>query len=133
MIGLLIVAAAVAGWWTWRTRRAQAARFGDVAALVAALVGLRFLIRGEMVEAAVALGGAGWWLWRRRTPRPDPDVMSREQASRLLDVPIDASPETIRAAHRRLVSRVHPDAGGSAPLAAQVNAARDALLGHPHS
>ena len=36
--------------------------------------------------------------------------------------------EEIRDAHRRLIAKVHPDAGGSAELAHRVNAARDALL-----
>ncbi len=52
----------------------------------------------------------------------------RDATPCLLDVPYDASPEMIRAAHRRLIARVHPDAGGSADLSARVNAARDTLL-----
>jgi DnaJ family protein C protein 19 len=39
-----------------------------------------------------------------------------------------ATIEDIRAAHRRLITKVHPDAGGSAGLATRVNAARDALI-----
>jgi curved DNA-binding protein CbpA len=34
----------------------------------------------------------------------------------------------IHAAYRRLMQRAHPDRGGSAGLAAQLNAARDRLL-----
>ncbi|HEY0327355.1 MAG TPA: molecular chaperone DnaJ, partial [Allosphingosinicella sp.] len=30
--------------------------------------------------------------------------------------------------HRRLIARVHPDAGGSEELARRINAARDALI-----
>jgi curved DNA-binding protein CbpA len=41
----------------------------------------------------------------------------------------DASREAIKAAHRRLMQRVHPDHGGSDELAAQVNKAKDLLLG----
>ena len=39
-----------------------------------------------------------------------------------------ATLQEIRDAHRRLIARVHPDAGGSAELAHRVNAARDTLL-----
>jgi DnaJ homolog subfamily C member 19 len=54
--------------------------------------------------------------------------MSRNDAARLLEVAPDADAETILAAHRRLIAKVHPDAGGSAELAARVNQARDTLL-----
>jgi DnaJ homolog subfamily C member 19 len=54
--------------------------------------------------------------------------MSRYDAARLLEVEPDADVETILAAHRRLIAKVHPDAGGSAELAARVNQARDILL-----
>ena len=40
----------------------------------------------------------------------------------------DADLAEIRAAHRRLIARVHPDAGGSEELASRINAARDALI-----
>ncbi len=46
----------------------------------------------------------------------------------LLGVGPNADADTIRAAHRRLIARVHPDAGGSAELARRTNAARDLLL-----
>lgn len=54
--------------------------------------------------------------------------MSVSDAAKLLDVAPNADPETILAAHRRLIGKVHPDAGGSAELAARVNQARDTLL-----
>jgi DnaJ homolog subfamily C member 19 len=54
--------------------------------------------------------------------------MSANEAAKLLDVAPGADPEAILAAHRRLIAKVHPDAGGSAELAARVNQARDTLL-----
>ncbi len=55
-------------------------------------------------------------------------AMPVSEARALLGVPETASLGDIREAHRRLISKVHPDAGGSAELATRVNAARDALV-----
>jgi DnaJ homolog subfamily C member 19 len=54
--------------------------------------------------------------------------MSLGDAAKLLDVSPGADAETVLAAHRRLIAKVHPDAGGTADLAARVNQARDTLL-----
>lgn len=54
--------------------------------------------------------------------------MSAEEARRILGVTTDASREEIQAAYTRLMRAVHPDKGGTAGLAAQLNAARDRLL-----
>ena len=75
--------------------------------------------------------GLAIWLWlkgKMRPPRPTLPTMNIAEALRLLDLPAEATPQEIRAAHRRLIARVHPDAGGSAELAGKINAARDLLL-----
>jgi hypothetical protein len=56
-------------------------------------------------------------------------AMSREQALEILGLEAGASADDIRAAHRRLMQQMHPDKGGSDYLAAQINRARDVLLG----
>lgn len=73
--------------------------------------------------------GAGW----RSAERPHPGAakveMSRQEALAVLGLAEGATAEDVRAAHRRLIQRVHPDVGGSADLAARINRAKDILLG----
>jgi hypothetical protein len=59
----------------------------------------------------------------------EPAAMSKEDALRILGLEAGASEAEIKAAYHRLISSLHPDRGGSDYLAAQVNRARDVLLG----
>jgi curved DNA-binding protein CbpA len=54
--------------------------------------------------------------------------MGLAEAASMLGVAESADAQTIEAAYRRLMFRVHPDQGGAAGLAAQLNAARAAML-----
>lgn len=55
--------------------------------------------------------------------------MTVERARSILGVDAGADRETVIAAHRRMVQRLHPDRGGSAYLTAQLNEAKEVLLG----
>lgn len=72
----------------------------------------------EQAERASAHGAAG-----------EPAAMSKEDALRILGLEAGASEAEVKAAYHRLISGLHPDRGGSDYLAAQVNRARDVLLG----
>lgn len=69
------------------------------------------------------------WLLLRKPAAKRRVLRNEAEARAVLGVSDDADADAIRAAHRRLVTSVHPDRGGSADLTRRVNAARDRLLG----
>ena len=56
-------------------------------------------------------------------------TMSTEEAMEVLGLKPGFSKEDVKQAHRRMMQKVHPDRGGSDYLAAQINQAKDILLG----
>jgi hypothetical protein len=73
--------------------------------------------------------GADWRDQTRPPPAGTSSSIGRAEALAVLGLAEGATAEEIRAAHRRLIQRVHPDVGGSADLAARINRAKDILLG----
>jgi len=93
---------------------------------------------GKLI-AALIVAWLGWWIWKgpekkraRRTAGPQPIAPDARQALAVLGLDEHADEAEIRAAHRRLVTAVHPDHGGSAELTRSINAARDTLLRPRH-
>jgi len=84
----------------------------------------------------IALGCIVWrmlkgrWPWHPKLPVQGKVVPSFEaaQARALLGVDAGASRREIVEAHRRRLTAVHPDRGGSSEQVHEVNAARDGLL-----
>jgi len=89
--------------------------------ITAALGFLGVALRGGKSGGPGAGGGADQG--DRRSTK-----MSRKEAAEILGVPIDADEATVRAAYRKIMKQVHPDAGGNDALAARVQDARDVLL-----
>ena len=65
---------------------------------------------------------------RQRPPDAAAGKMTEAQALEILELKAGATEKEIRAAHNRLMQRVHPDVGGSNYFAKQLNVARDFLL-----
>lgn len=91
-------------------------------------------VRGSW-GATIVLFVVGLWLAassRKTGPTvaaPAPATrMGDGEARRILGVGPNATQAEIKAAYTRLMHAVHPDKGGTAGLAAQLNAARDRLL-----
>ena len=125
-MGVFFLAAAGGLLWAWATGRLKGFTYEDGIAAGLFLLGLRLLTTGRVLIGATLMAGAMLWAAHRRRPRTKP--MPVEDARRLLGVGEGASLEEIRAAHRRLIAKVHPDVGGSAELAERVNIARDTLV-----
>ena len=71
------------------------------------------------------------WRGRAEPPPAAPAAagpMSRDEALSVLGLQPGAPPEAVKEAHRRLMTKLHPDHGGSTWLAAKLNQARDLLL-----
>ncbi|HJQ15384.1 MAG TPA: molecular chaperone DnaJ [Allosphingosinicella sp.] len=121
---LLVVAGGLFAWWTGRLKGFT---YEDGVAAALFLLGLRFLTSGRVLPGAILMAAALLWAAYRRPSRTHRS-MPVEDARALLGLGPDADLAAIRAAHRRLIARVHPDAGGSAELANRVNVARDTLI-----
>lgn len=121
---LLAVAALIA--WEWHKGRLRRPTRPEMLAALLAIAGVAVAAKGKPLFSLPLLAGAAFVLNRGR--KPAAPAMPVDEARLLLDLPADADAAAIRAAHRRLIARVHPDAGGSADLARRVNAARDTLL-----
>jgi DnaJ domain len=134
----VLVAVALLALLVWAGRRpvqiTQAVRVssGLLAALAAVGAVVSGLRGGWMLS--LALVALSTWLGYRARPQSTssssgrtPGAMSETDARSILGVGPEASREEIESAYRRLMQRTHPDRGGSAGLAAQLNAARDRL------
>jgi hypothetical protein len=60
--------------------------------------------------------------------RPAGAGMSEDEAHQILGLTKGAGPEEITRAHRELMKKAHPDAGGSSELAARLNEAKSILM-----
>lgn len=92
---------------------------------------LKILLFGLVALACMAL--LRYFTHPRPLARPQPRGASMEvkEAIAVLGLEtVEPTPEAVISAHRRLMQRLHPDKGGSAHLAQQLNEAKRVLLAH---
>ena len=88
----------------------------------------------RLLEAYLDRTFAGWredhqqGAGARSASPPDAGGMSKDEAYQVLGLEPGAKPDAIQTAHRRLMSNIHPDKGGSSYLGAKVNLAREILM-----
>ena len=144
MIRYLLIGAVILALVLWAARRSRWLRTDGARLLSGALSMALFAAaafwgaRGAWGTVLVLLTlGMGLALGTRRGARPASKVgaetaaLGLKEARDLLGVSETASKAEIRAAYNRLMRMAHPDHGGTAGLAAQLNAARDRLLKGP--
>ncbi|MEQ9520150.1 MAG: hypothetical protein RLN89_12005 [Parvibaculum sp.] len=90
------------------------------------LVGLPVRLPGFGMNGQNGGGQSGG---RAEPHRPQNSGMTRGRALEILGLQNGATRDDIRRAHKMLMQKLHPDHGGSTHLAAEVNAAKDFLLG----
>lgn len=114
--------------------------FRKILAAVFGVVAFVILIRGNIAVAGV-LGMAAVLSWQGtlwsylaskaggpKVTQKNSENMTREEALSILELSGTPSDEEIKAAHHRLMMKIHPDQGGSGYFAAKLNQAKDILL-----
>lgn len=108
----------------WRVASGALGALVVIGGVAAALRG-SLLVGGGLIVLGLGLA------FGARTSRPKGPTLpstSDSEARAILGVPANADEAQIQAAYNRLIRLAHPDKGGTAGLAAQLNAARDQLL-----
>lgn len=134
MAPLAFLALLLAGWliWTGRLKRMTTL---DGAMLGLALVGGLMAAKGRPWIGSGLVALAVLYAVRRKPQRSraspvqgQPPSPQLDEARALLGLKPGCNESAIRDAHRRLIAKVHPDAGGTSALAEKINEARNMLL-----
>ena len=129
MTFLAILVFLALGWAVWRGKLQKQ----QLLPVLLGLAGAFLAARGSLLIGVAAIGIAALWyrgltmrlLGSRAKQGKAPEI---DDARFLLGVSRFDNAERIRERHRTLIAQNHPDTGGSAERAAELNKARDLLL-----
>lgn len=129
MGALIALVLAGLGWGVWKGK----IRRQQLLPLLLGLAGAFVAARGSILIGVVAIAIAVTWYrgltWRLfGTGAKQSEQYSLDKARFLLGVSRYDTAEQIRSRHRALIAQNHPDTGGSAERARELNEARDLLL-----
>lgn len=129
MTFLAILVFLALGWAVWKGKLQKQ----QLLPVLLGLAGAFLAARGSLLIGVAAIGIAALW-YRGLTMRLLGSRAKQDKASEiddarfLLGVSRFDNAERIRERHRTLIAQNHPDTGGSAERAAELNKARDLLL-----
>lgn len=129
MTFLAILVFLALGWAVWKGKLQKQ----QLLPILLGLAGAFLAARGSLLIGVTAIGIAALW-YRGLTLRLFGSRAKQGKASEiddarlLLGVSRFDNAERIRERHRNLIAQNHPDTGGSAERAAELNKARDLLL-----
>ena len=126
---LFVLVAAALGWAVWSGKL----RVQQLPPILLGIAGAFLALRGNFLiglgAVAIAIAwhrGLTWRLFETRAKQSDQYAV--DKARFLLGVSRFDNAERIRARHRMLIAKNHPDTGGSEERASELNKARDLLL-----
>ncbi|MDG1438634.1 MAG: DnaJ domain-containing protein [Emcibacteraceae bacterium] len=114
--------------------------FRKVLAVVLGVSAFFILVKGNIAVAGVLATAAvlSWqgslWTYLRSkaggttVEQKSGPEMTRKEALEILELSGTPSSDEIKAAHHKLMKKIHPDQGGSGYFAAKLNQAKDILL-----
>ena len=126
---LVVLIIAALGWAVWKGKLTKA----QLPPILLGVAGAFLAARGNLLFGVAAIGIAVTWYrgltWRLfGTRAKQSDQYAVDKARFMLGVSRFDNAESIRERHSALVTKNHPDTGGSDARAKELNEARDLLL-----
>ena len=139
----LILVIFILDWLSANNKKQLNKKINLIIIFISLLIGIILLIGGLYLYSPLFFSIAAWFLRKkiifdmllnifRRKQKIDKNdynqKMSLRESYELLGVDENAPLEVIIKSHKELITKLHPDKGGSSYLSAKVNEARDIIL-----